>query len=325
MPSSEQRYYYKQNRLKQLRAFCYAAQTGSISRAAELMFLSQPSVSLLVKALETDLDTILFERSGPRIRLTSEGRIMQELAQPLVESLESLPEVFTERCTQQVAGELHIAAGESSMLYILPDIVQRYRREYPEVRFHLHSVAGRDALGMLRANEADLAVTSMLDAPEDITYRPIFSYDPILLTPLDHPLNELDEISLEQIAEYGLIMPPRHLATARLTDLVFQQHALDCRISMEASGWEIIKEYVTRGLGIAIVSSLCLTGDERLRVTRLDRYFPKRTYGAILRKGKYLSPAARHFVELLEAGAGADRETSLEERLRACKPDHHPL
>ena len=72
--------YYKQNRLKQLRAFCYAAQAGSISKAAETLYLSQPSVSLQIQALERELNTTLFERRGPNIRLTPEGAILPALS-----------------------------------------------------------------------------------------------------------------------------------------------------------------------------------------------------------------------------------------------------
>ena len=74
--------YYKQNRLKQLRALCNAAQTGSISKAAERLFLSQPSVSLQIQALEREFAITLFERRGPNIRLTPEGEILYELAYP---------------------------------------------------------------------------------------------------------------------------------------------------------------------------------------------------------------------------------------------------
>ena len=89
-----QKHYYKQNRLKQLRAFCFAAQAQSMSKAAEQMFLSQPSISLLVQSLEKDLGCRLFERQGPKIQLSTEGRTLLELALPLVEGLETLPEAF---------------------------------------------------------------------------------------------------------------------------------------------------------------------------------------------------------------------------------------
>ena len=109
--AGNQQVYYKQNRLKQLRAFCHAADTGSISEAAERVFLSQPTVSLQVQALERELDTVLFERRGPRIRLTPEGGILFRLARPLVEGMDRLHETFAAYCGNLESGEINIAAG----------------------------------------------------------------------------------------------------------------------------------------------------------------------------------------------------------------------
>ena len=115
--AAPRRFYYKQNRLKQLRAFCHAVRAQSISKAADLMHLSQPSVSLRIRALEQEMGTVLFERRGPRISLTPEGRVLYELASPLVEGIDELPEAFAERCGNLDAGEIHVAAGESTILY----------------------------------------------------------------------------------------------------------------------------------------------------------------------------------------------------------------
>ena len=81
--------YYKQNRLKQLRAFCMAAKTRSISRAAEQLFQSQSTVTLQIQALEREMGLCLFERRGRRMALTPEGEVLRELAQPLQASLRS--------------------------------------------------------------------------------------------------------------------------------------------------------------------------------------------------------------------------------------------
>ena len=175
--------YYKQNRLKQLRAFCYAANSGSVSKAAERLFLSRPSVSLQIQALEREFRTTLFERRGPSIRLTPEGRVLRELALPLVEGMDGLAETFATKCGSLKSGDLHIAAGESTILYILPKITKRFADRYPAVQLNFHNVTGRDGLAMLRANEVDLAVGSMLEVPDDIAYHPIFTYNPVLITP----------------------------------------------------------------------------------------------------------------------------------------------
>lgn len=292
--------YYKQNRLKQLRAFCYTARLGSISRAAEKLFLSQPSVSLQIQALERELDTALLERRGPNISLTPEGRILYEIARPMVQNIDTLPETFAAHCGNLESGELNIAAGESTILYILPEIVKAFADTYPGISLKLHNVTGRDGMEMLRADEVDFAVGSMLEVPEDITYHPIFVYQPLLITAPDHPLAKRNKgVTLEDIAPYGLILPPRHLSTWRIVDLVFQQHNLNYRVALEAGGWEVIKKYVKLGLGISIVTSICITDEDKLAKIPLDRYFPERSYGVVFRQGKFLSPQARIFIELM--------------------------
>ena len=288
------------NLLEALRAFCHTAQTRSMSRAGERLGLSQPSISLMIKRLEAGLGTMLFERCGPRIELTAEGRALQELASPLVEGMDVLPQVFAERCGEAASGTLRLAAGESTILYILPDIVKRFADAYPGIRFVLNNVTGRDGLALLRANDVDLAIGSLLEVPEDVSYQPLFHYDPMLIMREGHPLAAKGgSLRLQDISPYGLILPPRHLSTGRMVDLVFRQHRTPYRVALEAGGWEVIKEYVARGLGVAIVTSICLGRAEGLAAVRLNRYFPQRSYGLLLRKGQRLTPAARRFIEIL--------------------------
>lgn len=308
--TSAQQIHYKQNRLKQLRAFCHAARTGSVSAAAEKIFLSQPTVSLQIQALERELDTVLFERRGPKIRLTPEGELLYELAQPLVEGMDKLHETFSVHCGRVDQGTLGIAAGEATILYILPEPVRRFVDQYPGIDLRLHNVTGRDGLAMLRADQVDIAVGSMLEIPDDVTYRPVVTFSPALITPADHPLANKQDVTLAEIAEYGLILPPRHLSTWRMVDLMFRQQELDYKVTLEAGGWEVIKKYVELGLGISIVTDLCLTGREQLGCVPLEHYFPKRSYGIVLRRGKFLSPQTKRFQEIMDLvfpGEVADR------------------
>jgi DNA-binding transcriptional LysR family regulator len=292
--------HYKQNRLKQLRAFCHAAQTGSISEAAERLYLSQPTVSLQIQALERELETVLFERRGPKIKLTPEGETLYKLSQPLVEGMDKLQETFAASCGKLESGELSIAAGESTLLYILPEPIRIFAERYPGIRVKLHNVTGRDGMAMLRADETDIAVGSMLDIPDDVTYKPVVNYGPVLITPLDHPLAKKEKIRLHDISPYGMILPPHHLSTWRMVDLVFKQHNARYNVTLEAGGWEVIKKYVEIGLGISIVTSVCLTGEEQIETIPLDEYFPHRSYGVVQRRGKFLSPQAKRFLEIMQ-------------------------
>ncbi|MEX0732957.1 MAG: LysR family transcriptional regulator [Aquisalimonadaceae bacterium] len=293
------RLYYKNNRMKQLRAFCYTAQAGSISRAADRLFLSQPSVSLQIQALEREMEITLFERRGPKITLTPDGKTLYELALPLVEGIDGLPARFAAHSQDMQSGRLDIAAGESSTLYLIPDLLKQFMDLYPDSPVKLHNLIGADMLGALRHNEVDFAIGSMLDLPDDINYRPVYSFATSLITPMDHPLAARKTIELDDLASDALILPPRHLTTWRLVHLVLQQHNIPYHVRLEVGGWEIMKAYVERGFGIGIASNICLTGREELAVKPLPEVFPRRTYGVMWRRGKYLSQPARRFIELM--------------------------
>ncbi|MEO6968492.1 MAG: LysR family transcriptional regulator substrate-binding protein, partial [Rhodanobacteraceae bacterium] len=115
------------------------------------------------------------------------------------------------------------------------------------------------------------------------------------------PLAAREQVRLEDLSPYGLILPPQRLTTYRLVDLVFQQRKVPYTVAIEVGGWEVIKQYVAMGLGISIVTGICLTKDDaqRLAVRNMRAYFPQRSYGVVMRKGKYLSAEARAFIDLI--------------------------
>lgn len=306
--SGAARFYYKGSRLKQLRAFFYAAKLGTLSRAAEALFLSQPSVSLQIQALEREFGVRLLERSGRRVQLTREGQELFDLARPLIEGLEALDQNFKRKVQGLDAGELNVAAGSSTIQFLLPALVASYRDRHPKVKLQLHNVTGMDGLAMLRSDQVDFAVGSMLDVPNDLVYEPVYSFDPMLIMPVNHPLASKAQVTLEDLSPHGLILPPRRLTTYRLVDLIFQKARVPYSVAIEVGGWEVIKQYVAMGLGVSIVTGICLRPEDRLEVRNMKEYFPQRTYGVVVRKGKYLSPQARAFIDLIRPGLFARRD-----------------
>lgn len=300
-PIATPRFPYKSDRLKPLRAFCQTVRLGSVSRASEALYVSQPAITLQLQALERELGVGLFERSGRRLTPTREGQLLYELAQPLVESLDGLGSSFREKVRGLDAGELNIAANSSTILYLLPKIVEHFRSQHPEVRLTLHNAVSADGTDLLRSDAVDLAVGSMLDVPQDLSYEPVYRFEPLLIAPPDHPLIKQRTLKLEDLSPYGLILPPKRLVTYRLVDLVFQQNRVPYTVALEVGGWEVIKQYVAMGMGISIITSICLTDADRDRLAArsLSQWFPARSYGVVVRKGKYLSPQARAFIELI--------------------------
>jgi len=304
MADSGSRYYYKGNRIKQLRAFCALVKFGSLARAADSLFLSPPAVSLQLSALEAEMVQPLLERQGRSLRVTREGQALYELARPLVEGIDRIDITLREQLSGMDSGELNIAAGESTILHLLPPLIRAFRDRHPGVHVHLHNVTGRDGLALLRNDQVDMAVGSMLDVPPDIAYEPVYHFDPMLIAPLDHPLAATVDLRLEDLSPYGLILPPKRLSTWRMVDLVFQQRRVPYTVALEVGGWEVIKQYVAMGLGISIVTGFCLKPEDesRLLVRNLRAYFPQRSYGVVVRKGRLPSSHARRFIDLIRPG-----------------------
>lgn len=301
-PHTSPRFSYKSDRLKPLRAFCQTVRLGSVSRAAHALFVSQPAITLQLQALERELGVRLLERTGRRLTPTREGELLYEMAQPLVEQLDGLEAAFRDRLRGLDAGELRIAANSSTILYLLPRIVEQFRARHPDVRLTLHNVVTDDGTEMLRADAVDLVVGTLVDVPADLSYEPAYRFEQMLITPPGHPLAGQPELSLHDLAPHPLILPPQRQVTWRLVDLVFQQARVPYTVSLEVGGWEVIKQYVAMGLGISIVSSICLddADADRLAIRPLDAWFPARSYGVVVRKGKVLSPQARSFIDLIK-------------------------
>ncbi|HYW75116.1 MAG TPA: LysR family transcriptional regulator [Gammaproteobacteria bacterium] len=283
-----------------LRSFCITAQYRSMTVAAERLGLSQPAVSLHVQTLERELGEILFERRGSRLTLTPAGTSLYSLALPVIEALGQLPAHFRAELGRIEGGEVSIAASGSTLLYLLPRYVERFAREHPDVDLRLHNVTGRDGLGLLRRDEADFALGPMLEVPDDLHYEPMFSFSHVLITPPDHPLSKLKAPTPADIAPYPLITPPHHGVTADMIDAMFRLAGVRYRVALETGGWDVIKRYVSLGLGCAIVSGVCLQPDDKLPGFRMDPWLAPRTYGIVVRRGKFLAPAPGRFIEMLK-------------------------
>ena len=85
-----------------------------------------------------------------------------------------------------------------------------------------------------------------------------------------------------------------------MVDMIFKQHKVDYHVALEAGGWEVIKKYVEIGMGVSIVTEVCLTQCDKIAKIPLGRYFPQRSYGIVVREGKFLSPQAREFIQMMD-------------------------
>ena len=106
-------------------------------------------------------------------------------------------------CLGLVLGLVFFVVGASTIQYLLPPLVREFRERLPDVHLQLSNVTGKDGLALLRSDEVDFAIGSMLDVPHDISYEPVHWFDPMLILPLDHALASTPDIALEDLSPYG--------------------------------------------------------------------------------------------------------------------------
>ena len=289
----------RRHRLRQLRAFCHVARLGSISRAAERVFCSQPAVSMQIRALEDELNTGLVDRNGPSIALTPVGRQFYRLATSLVEDIDRLSDTFAEQY-HSVAVDIHVAAGETSAAVLLPEYLKRFSQQQPDTRVNVRTGTGRECLGWLRAYEVDLVIAAMDVEPPDLKHFPVISANYVLITPEAHPLAGRESVTLRDLSAYPLIAQTAGTHTRRFGEMFLRQHRIPYRVDVEIDGWDAIKAYVEAGLGIAVVPELCL--DDRDRIWRIpfDEHIPPRVYGAITRRDRILPTAVRQIIRIMD-------------------------
>jgi len=289
------------NLLKELRAFCITRQEGSMSKASVTLYVSQPTISLQIKTLEEALEIKLFERCGPHLKLTTEGEILYNLANPLVQGIDRIKESFTAHHGNLTSGELTIAAEESTILCTLTKPIREFAQSHPGIRLKLVNVTGQDSRDLVMSDQTDFAISSLLDIPNTLKYEPFVSYPSVLITPKDHPLTKLSTITLKDIGQYGMILPPPQFSSWRLIKMVFALNGVNYKVALEAGGWEVVKKYVGLGMGISIMTKICITeaDHENFAIVNLDEFFPPRKYGIVSRAGRTLSAPAQKFIEIL--------------------------
>ena len=287
--------------LQQLRCFYYAATYRNFSRAAEELATGQPTVSNRIKQLEQLLGARLFQRLRRGVELTPAGRTLIELAGPLVQALDRIPSELAERTGALTVTEVRIAAGQELLLHLLAPVIQSFRRANPDVRLVVYASVRADTLAMVARGQIDFGVAARAGLTPGLDFREVLADSLVLILPWDHPLAARDEVSLPEIARHPVLMPDRHSSTRRIIEEAFAQAGLELQIAMELERWQVIKEFVALGQGLALVPRFSTGDDARFACLPVAPAFPRLSYGIITRSGAYLSPAARSLMDAIVA------------------------
>lgn len=286
--------------LHQLKVFETVARNGSFTRAAEELFITQPTVSSQVKQLTTSVGLPLFEQIGKRLYLTDAGEELLLTCQDIFERLNNFEiKIADLKGTKQ--GQLNLAVITTAK-YFIPRLLGSFCQNYPGIDVALQVTNHQEIQQRMLANKDDLYVVSNPPSDIDLTTKPFLNNPLVVVARKDHPLANKRNIELKELNNQPFIMREQGSGTRESIVDLFTNNNLAVKVKLELGSNEAIKQAIYGGLGISILSEHCLisegiSGD----LTVLDfKHFPieRRWFVAYL-AGKKLSVIAETFLDYL--------------------------
>jgi DNA-binding transcriptional LysR family regulator len=240
----------------ELSVFLMAAETENFSEAARQLNLTQPAVSMQIRALEKKLGISLFHRAGRSLTLTEQGKALIPMARDMIKRSIHIEEEV-EALKGEVVGHLKIGCSTTTGKYYLPSLVARFRWRYPRVQVTIYNHSREQVLAELCDGEVHLAVVSAYPSCGDAEYQHFFDDHVVLIVAADHMWAQRDFITPEDLRGADFILRDTQSGTREEVDAVLQELGLtitDLNVVMEIGNSEAIAMAVEEGIGAAFVS-----------------------------------------------------------------------
>jgi DNA-binding transcriptional LysR family regulator len=288
--------------LHQFEVFAAIARTGSFTKAAEELFLTQPTVSQQMKQLTKAIGVPLYEQIGRKIYLTEAGQAVLHASQNISSCLDQLQEVIADLQGLK-KGNLRLATITTGK-YFVPRLLGEFRQQYPGISISLQIGNRQQILERLANNLDDLYFLGKPPSSLDIKIRHFLENPLVVIAPRQHPLVNEKKISLARLVQEPLIMRESGSGTRMAVEEFFNENRLKMNVEMEISSNEAIKQAVYGGLGVSILSvySLALEGiNGPLAVLDVEGFPLQKHWYIVYQKSKQLSIVAQTFLDYLFA------------------------
>jgi len=287
-------------KLQQLRYIVEIQRQGlNVSEAAEALYTSQPGISKQVKLLEDELGVAIFERSGKRFTgLTEPGKAVLTIAERILREAENLKRASAEFSTGGV-GRLVLAATHTQARYALPVVVRDFVTQHPEVKLEMHQGSPTQIAEWVVAGEADIGIaTEALDQYPQLVTLPVRQWSHCVIAPEGHPILRSLPLSLNELVKWPLITYDTAFTGRSRINRAFERIDREPNIALTALDADVIKTYVSLGLGLGIISALAFDPQRDSGLVALDaaHLFESNTTRLALRRGTYLR---RHDYDLI--------------------------
>lgn len=286
--------------LSQLQYFKVLAQEEHYTRAAQILSITQPSLSHAIAQLEQELGTRLFEKKGRNIVLTRYGKMflpyVEESLKVLGEGVQRVKEVNGSK-----EGIIHLAYIYTMGSEFTPKIVRKFLDTYPDYNIDFHFTVGTtgEIIEGLKDDKYDIIFSSYQDGEPDIDFKKIGNQELVLAVPQDHPLSIKDSVDLRDTIEFPQIYFEKGSGLRPVIDQMYEEIGQFPKVAFEMEEDSSMAGLVAQGFGIAVMPDIPIL--KSLGVKTLDIYNPsyeRAVYLATLKK-RYLSPVAKAFIRFV--------------------------
>ena len=290
---------------RQLRSFAALARTGSFTRAAEELHLSQSAVSHSIKALETDLGCRLLDRMGKTIALTLAGEQFLEHARKILEEMQ-LARTALEKLGKWGRTRLRIGASATACQYLLPSVLREFQKRFPQCMVAIAPGDTAEVQPLLERGEIDLAVALEPRQVGSNEFLPIFTDELCFVLNPGHPWAERGSVERTAIPNQNYILYSRNSYTFQRVEEYFRQDDMELNLFIELGDMDAIKELVKVGLGISILAPWLVRRELRegtLVTLPLGRRTLLRHWGILRRRAGRPALAEETFVSLCRSAS----------------------
>jgi DNA-binding transcriptional LysR family regulator len=289
----------------QLKIFYTVAQQQSITAAAFDLRLTQPAVSQQIKALETELGIALFERGGPKLRLTQAGEAFYRCTVTILHAKDEAERIIAELGAAS-KGKLILGANTTGGMYLLPRIVRAFKESHPETEIIFQIESTEWLYEKILENVVDLAVVGGPTEDRRFGVEAICMDRLALIASPSHRLANTAKVSLKNLKDLPFVVPAQGSRTRQLVERELKAAGITPNVVMQLMGTEAVKKAVAANLGIGFVSQYAVEQEAplgELKVVSVDGFQLQRDMELIYRKHKYFSPVAERFREFVHAYA----------------------
>jgi DNA-binding transcriptional LysR family regulator len=292
--------------LRRLEIFLKVAELGSFSRAADALFLTQPTVSEHVRALEDELGVQLLDRLGRGTTPTKAGTLLLGYARRLL-TLSREARQAIEQFQGRVSGELVLGGSTIPGEYVLPALIGAFRGKYPDVSISLRIGASRQVQEWVEQGHVEIGVVGALPASRTLETRQLMADDLVLIVPPEHPWVARKTVTVDDVKREPLILRERGSGSRETLEQALKEVGLELtafHVVGEIASTQAVKQAVRAGLGLSFVSHRAVEDECRaglLACVKVSNLNVSRAFHIVTHRDRSRSPLAQAFLAFVES------------------------